>query len=98
MRIRSSSNSVITMHKSFNYLQMLALGSIASLMMIAPLHADDGKLMEAYPPNVVAENFKLSDLGGELHELVDFRGKHVVVNFWSMFVDFYGFLVDVEGF
>ena len=84
MKIRLSSNSVMTMHKSFYYLLMLVMGGIASLIMIAPLYADDGQLMEAYPPNVVAKNFKLSDLGGELHELADFRGKHVVVNFWSM--------------
>jgi len=49
-----------------------------------PLHADDGKLAEAYPPNVKAENFKLSDFEGKKHELIDYRGKHVIVNFWSM--------------
>jgi len=48
------------------------------------LHADDGQLAEAYPPNVVAENFKLSDITGEMHELEDFRGKHVIINFWAM--------------
>jgi peroxiredoxin len=52
--------------------------------MTVPVLSEDGQLAEAYPPNVKAENFKLSDLDGEKHELTDYRGKHVIVNFWSM--------------
>lgn len=54
------------------------------MFQIAPVHAEEGQLAEAYPPNIKAENFKLSDLNGEMHELNDYRGKYVIVNFWSM--------------
>jgi len=54
------------------------------LLFTQTLHADDGQLVEAYPPNVEAENFELSDITGEMHELEDFRGKHVIINFWAM--------------
>ena len=72
------------MHEKYNYLFMLVFGSIVSLIMIVPLQADDGHLVESYPPNVEAENFELPDLEGEKHQLTDYRGKHVIVNFWSM--------------
>ncbi len=48
------------------------------------LNADEGRLMDPYPPNVQAQNFKLFDIAGEQHELNDFRGKFVLVNFWAM--------------
>ena len=72
------------MLKSQRYLSVLILGIISSVAVMLPLHADDGQLAESYPPNVKAENFKLSDLDGEKHELTDYRGKLVIVNFWSM--------------
>jgi len=72
------------MLKLNNYLSILTLGIIVSVVMILPLHAEDGQLAEPYPPNIKAENFKLSNLAGEMHELADYRGKHVIVNFWSM--------------
>src|SRR5262245_40200493 len=33
--------------------------------------------------NQLAPDFELSDLQGELHRLSDYRGKIVIVNFWS---------------
>lgn len=62
---------------------LFALVFVTSGIMF-PLHAEEGKLAEAYPPNVKAANFKLSDIKGDKHELNDYRGKHVIVNFWSM--------------
>ena len=67
-----------------NYLLVLVIGFVVNLITIIPLSADDGQLMEAYPPNFKAENFKLSDIAGKIYELEEFRGKHVIVNFWSM--------------
>jgi len=72
------------MNKTPNYLLMVVVGLVVNLITIIPASADDGQLMEAYPPNYEAKNFKLSDLAGEMHELEDYRGKHVIVNFWSM--------------
>jgi len=72
------------MNKTPNYLLMVIVGLVVNLITIIPASADDGQLMEAYPPNYEAKNFKLSDLAGEMHELEDYRGKHVLVNFWSM--------------
>ncbi len=48
------------------------------------LNAEEGKLFDEYPPNVVAENFTLPDMQGDKHQLEDFRGKFVLVNFWAM--------------
>jgi len=70
------------MNKMPNYVLVLVAAIVINL--IIPLSADDGQLMEAYPPNYEAENFKLSDLTGNMHELEEYRGKHVIVNFWSM--------------
>ena len=72
------------MNKTPNHLLMVIVGLVVNLITIIPATADDGQLMEAYPPNYEAKNFKLSDLAGEIHELEDYRGKHVLVNFWSM--------------
>ncbi len=63
-------------------LKLLVL--VSMIVAMNSLSAEDGQLMEPYPPNYAASNFKLSDLTGEMHELVDYRGKHVLVNFWSM--------------
>ncbi len=48
------------------------------------LNAEEGKLFDEYPPNVVAENFSLPDMQGTKHQLDEFRGKFVLVNFWAM--------------
>ena len=40
--------------------------------------------MDTYPPDFAAENFKLPDLAGNMHELSNFSGKYVLINFWTM--------------
>ena len=57
---------------------------ILMCLLISNVIADDGRLMDLYPPDVQAENFKLFDISGDEHELNDFRGKFVLVNFWAM--------------
>ncbi len=72
------------MRKILSVLLILMVGFILNLVAMIPLSAEDGSLMEAYPPNFGAKNFKLSDIDGEMHELEDYRGKYVLVNFWAM--------------
>lgn len=59
---------------------LIVLMSCASVL----LHAEEGKLFDVYPPNVVADNFSLPDMQGTKHQLDEFRGKFVLVNFWAM--------------
>ena len=40
--------------------------------------------MDPFPPNIQAQNFKLLDISGDAHELVNFRGRYVLINFWAM--------------
>lgn len=57
---------------------------IVMIIFCASVNAEDGRLMDEYPPNVEAENFTLSDMQGVKHQLKDYRGKTVLVNFWAM--------------
>ena len=54
------------------------------VMLYFPLAYAEGPIMDAYPPDVQAENFSLFDLSGDKHQLTNFRGKYLLVNFWSM--------------
>ena len=56
----------------------------SSLVLMLPLNAEEGRLLDSYPPNVSAENFTLPDLKGDEHQLEEYRGKYVLVNFWAM--------------
>jgi len=49
-----------------------------------PMAQAEGPIMEAFPPNAKAENFSLVDLSGDKHQLTNFRGKYLLVNFWAM--------------
>lgn len=57
---------------------------IVMIIFCASVNAEEGRLMDEYPPNVEAENFTLSDMQGVKHQLKDYRGKTVLVNFWAM--------------
>lgn len=66
------------------YKNLIILFIVGSIAMSLPLDAEDGRLLDSYPPNVSAENFTLPDMKGEQHQLKEFRGKYVLVNFWAM--------------
>ena len=55
-----------------------------NFLLVLNASADNGRLMDQYPPGVKAENFKLHDINGNTHELNMFRGKYVLINFWAM--------------
>ena len=57
---------------------------VVSFFFLLPLNAEEGRLLDSYPPNVTAKNFTLFDLEGDKHNFADFRGKYVLVNFWAM--------------
>ena len=46
-----------------------------------PLFA--GQSMTAIPGKVMAPDFELSDMDGKTHRLSDYRGKTVIINFWT---------------
>ncbi len=46
--------------------------------------ADDVLRFDRIPPNDVAPDFTLPDRLGNLHHLKDYRGKYLLVNFWSV--------------
>ena len=54
------------------------------ILVITPSLADDGRLMDPFPPNVQAKNFELYDLKGDKQKLSSFLGKYVLVNFWAI--------------
>lgn len=45
--------------------------------------AGDSRLLTPIPDRPLAPNFTLKDVNGNTHQLVDYRGKVVVVNFWA---------------
>ncbi|MGI9227538.1 MAG: TlpA family protein disulfide reductase [Gammaproteobacteria bacterium] len=54
------------------------------VLIVTPSLADDGRLMDPFPPNVQAKNFELYDLQGNKKELSSFLGKYILVNFWAI--------------
>lgn len=72
------------MKKFSKYISILVLIIGINLAVLNSLGAEAGHKMEVYPPNYVAKDFKLSDINGEMHTLESFRGKYVLVNFWTM--------------
>jgi len=68
-------------------MQNLAIKTVFLIIMFCifvPAQAEEGRLMDEYPPNVAAENFTLPDIHGDKRQLKEFRGKTVLVNFWAM--------------
>jgi peroxiredoxin len=56
------------------FILLLALFSL-------PLSA--GQSMTAIPGKVAAPDFELVDMDGNMHRLSDYRGKTVIINFWT---------------
>ncbi len=68
-------------------MQILTINTVLSFILlfsIATVQAEEGRLLDEYPPNVTAENFTLPDIQGDKRQLDEFRGKTVLVNFWAM--------------
>ncbi|MFK7815493.1 MAG: peroxiredoxin family protein [Gammaproteobacteria bacterium] len=72
------------MGKFSQYASMLVVIFGINFTILGSLNAEVGHQMEAYPPNYVAKDFKLSDINGDMHTLEDYRGKYVLLNFWTM--------------
>ncbi|MDX1697346.1 MAG: TlpA disulfide reductase family protein [Thiohalobacterales bacterium] len=51
------------------------------LLLAMPLHAAQG--LSAIPGEVMAPDFELTDTEGRVHRLSDYRGKTVIINFWT---------------
>ena len=51
------------------------------LLLSLPLHAGQG--LSAIPGEVMAPDFELIDTEGQTHRLSDYRGKAVIINFWT---------------
>lgn len=52
------------------------------LVFFAPLISGAGEL-RSYPHDSAAHTLQLSDLGGRIHNLADYRGEVVLINFWA---------------
>ena len=51
------------------------------LLLSLPLHAGQG--LSAIPGKVMAPDFELVDTEGQTHRLSDYRGRTVIINFWT---------------
>ena len=68
----------------FRHKMTFLLSVFVFIFAAIPLNAEEGRLFDEYPPNVLAENFNLPDLYGDKHELKEFHEKLLIVNFWAM--------------
>lgn len=59
----------------------MKLLSILLLLLSLPLHAGQG--LSAIPGKVMAPDFELVDTEGRTHRLSDYRGRTVIINFWT---------------
>jgi peroxiredoxin len=60
---------------------MKALTLIFLLVLFVPLHA--AQVLSPVPGNIKAPDFELPDTEGKVHRLSDYRGKTVIINFWT---------------
>ena len=71
----------ITLKKlSFIALSLLLLNSL----IVYSSFAEERRLMDPYPLSFLAQNFALFDTSGNKHELNNFQGQFVLVNFWAL--------------
>ncbi len=69
-----------TTMKSIKFLVCLTLALFWELGLTAPKSA---QTLTPLPDRVEAPGFKLRDIDGATHQLTDYRGKIVIVNFWA---------------
>jgi len=61
----------------------IAFGFLAA----APAHAEDIEILEPVAPGIMAPDFTLADTAGKSVRLSDFKGKAVLLTFWSCHTD-----------
>ncbi len=66
--------------KSIKFLVCLTLALFWELGLTAPKSV---QTLTPLPDRVEAPGFKLMDIEGAMHQLTDYRGKIVIVNFWA---------------
>ncbi len=59
------------------------LRTVILLLLLLALEAQAGQQLTPVPGKVLAPDFALEDTGGRLHRLSDYRGKTVIINFWT---------------
>ena len=62
---------------------MARTGILILLLSLIALPLCAGESMTAVPGKVAAPDFELSDTDGKIHRLSDYRGKTVIINFWT---------------
>lgn len=62
---------------------MSCLRTMLLLLFLLTLPAQAGQLLAPVPGKVPAPDFALQDTEGRLHRLSDYRGKTVIINFWT---------------
>jgi peroxiredoxin len=62
----------------------LGLGLLGALWGLPGLTQADGGALTALPESREVPNFTLTDMQGQTHRLSDYRGRVVLINFWSV--------------
>ena len=62
---------------------MPCLRTVLMLLSLLTLPAQAGQLLTPVPGKVPAPDFTLQDTEGRPHRLSDYRGKTVIINFWT---------------
>ncbi|MGB5473509.1 MAG: TlpA disulfide reductase family protein [Gammaproteobacteria bacterium] len=62
---------------------MSCLRTVLLLLSLLALPAQAGQLLTPVPGKVPAPDFTLQDTEGRSHRLSDYRGKTVIINFWT---------------
>ena len=62
---------------------MSCLRTVLLLLSLLTLPAQAGQLLTPVPGKVPAPDFTLQDTEGRSHRLSDYRGKTVIINFWT---------------
>ncbi len=78
---RPAAGAAITIQTEFMTMMKQLLGVAALLLLAASGYA--GQTLTPMPGNIPAPDFELQDTEGNTHRLSDYRGKPVIINFWT---------------
>ena len=56
---------------------------ILLLLLVQPGYTPAAEILSPVPGRVMAPDFNLPDTEGKMHQLSDYRGKTVIINFWT---------------